>query len=60
MLKDCGVPLTKLRVDGKMTSNSLLLQLQADISGIPVGKKVFSTHNILFVLNVNTPSANDQ
>ncbi|KAF6215531.1 hypothetical protein GE061_010287 [Apolygus lucorum] len=36
MHKDCGVPLKKLRVDGRMTSNSLLLQLQADISGIPV------------------------
>ncbi|BES88436.1 FGGY family of carbohydrate kinases, C-terminal domain [Nesidiocoris tenuis] len=36
MHKDCGVPLRKLRVDGRMTSNSLLLQLQADISGIPV------------------------
>ncbi|KAJ8919968.1 hypothetical protein NQ315_006498 [Exocentrus adspersus] len=36
MNKDCGIPLSKLHVDGKMTINSLLMQLQADISGIPV------------------------
>ncbi|CAG9856142.1 unnamed protein product [Phyllotreta striolata] len=36
MNKDCGIPLTKLRVDGKMSQNDLLMQLQADISGIPV------------------------
>ncbi|KAF5281407.1 hypothetical protein FQA39_LY17803 [Lamprigera yunnana] len=36
MNKDCGVAVTKLHVDGKMTTNNLLMQLQADISGIPV------------------------
>ncbi|XP_024085103.1 glycerol kinase-like isoform X6 [Cimex lectularius] len=36
MHKDCGVPLSKVRVDGKMTANSLLLQLQADLCGIPI------------------------
>lgn len=36
MNKDCGIPLAKLRVDGKMTTNNLLMQLQADISGVPV------------------------
>ncbi|XP_023024251.2 glycerol kinase 3 [Leptinotarsa decemlineata] len=36
MNKDCGIPLSKLHVDGKMTTNNLLMQLQADISGIPV------------------------
>ncbi|KAK9702408.1 FGGY family of carbohydrate kinase [Popillia japonica] len=36
MNKDCGIPLTKLHVDGRMTTNNLLMQLQADISGIPV------------------------
>ncbi|XP_011493939.1 PREDICTED: glycerol kinase-like [Ceratosolen solmsi marchali] len=36
MFKDCGFPLTKLYTDGKMTINSLLMQLQADIAGIPV------------------------
>lgn len=36
MNKDCGVPLGKLHVDGKMTSNDLLMQLQADLTGVPV------------------------
>lgn len=36
MRKDCGIPLQKLQVDGKMTKNKLLMQLQADICGIPV------------------------
>ncbi|KAK4872952.1 hypothetical protein RN001_014981 [Aquatica leii] len=36
MNKDCGIPVTKLHVDGKMTTNNLLMQLQADISGVPV------------------------
>ncbi|KAM9804818.1 glycerol kinase-like [Neosynchiropus ocellatus] len=33
---DSGVPLTKLQVDGGMTSNKLLMQLQADILGVSV------------------------
>ncbi|ENN73409.1 glycerol kinase [Dendroctonus ponderosae] len=36
MNKDCGIPLSKLNVDGIMTTNNLLMQLQADITGIPV------------------------
>ncbi|XP_068624576.1 glycerol kinase 3 isoform X2 [Battus philenor] len=36
MNKDCGMPLSKLHVDGNMTSNDLLMQLQADLIGIPV------------------------
>ncbi|KAJ8679145.1 hypothetical protein QAD02_014932 [Eretmocerus hayati] len=36
MFKDCGFPLTKLYTDGKMSVNSLLMQLQADIAGVPV------------------------
>ncbi|CAH1391559.1 unnamed protein product [Nezara viridula] len=36
MKKDCNLPLTKLRVDGRMTANNLLMQLQADLCGIPV------------------------
>lgn len=38
MSLDCGFPLTKLLVDGGMTANNLLMQLQADFCGIPVGK----------------------
>ncbi|KAK3923751.1 Glycerol kinase 3 [Frankliniella fusca] len=33
---DCGVPLSRLQVDGGMTANHLLMQLQADLIGIPV------------------------
>lgn len=39
MCKDSGMPLTQLYTDGNMTANSLLMQLQADIAGVPVGKK---------------------
>lgn len=37
MNKDCGIPLTKLLVDGGMTANNYVMQLQADLCGIPVG-----------------------
>ncbi|XP_076635354.1 glycerol kinase 3 isoform X1 [Colletes latitarsis] len=36
MYKDCGFPLTKLQTDGKMSTNNLLMQLQADLCGTPV------------------------
>ncbi|XP_076854548.1 glycerol kinase-like isoform X1 [Brachyhypopomus gauderio] len=36
MNQDSGVPLTQLQVDGGMTANKLLMQLQADILCIPV------------------------
>ncbi|KDR21321.1 glycerol kinase 3-like isoform X2 [Zootermopsis nevadensis] len=36
MNKDCGIPLTKLLVDGGMTTNNYVMQLQADLCGIPV------------------------
>lgn len=42
MNKDYGIPLTKLLVDGKMAQNNLLMQLQADLAGIPVGKMLIS------------------
>lgn len=38
MEKDCGFPLKELLVDGGMTKNNLLMQLQADLTGIPVGR----------------------
>ena len=44
MNKDSGIPLTSIQVDGGMTQNSLLMQLQADIVGIPVG--VFVTNSL--------------
>lgn len=36
MEKDAGLTLTELRVDGGASKNNLLLQMQADILGIPV------------------------
>nr|XP_021151059.1 glycerol kinase [Columba livia] len=38
MNKDCGIPLHQLQVDGGMTNNKLLMQLQSDILCIPVVK----------------------
>uniref|UniRef100_A0A8C9AFA6 Probable glycerol kinase n=1 Tax=Prolemur simus TaxID=1328070 RepID=A0A8C9AFA6_PROSS len=38
MNRDCGIPLRHLQVDGAMTANRLLLQLQADILHLPVVK----------------------
>lgn len=36
MVRDCGVPLDALRVDGGMVENELLMQFQADILNRPV------------------------
>ncbi len=36
MLKDSGVPLNSLKVDGGMVNNDLLMQFQADILNVPV------------------------
>jgi len=36
MEKDAGLTLTELRVDGGASKNNLLLQMQADILGVPV------------------------
>ncbi|XP_062939295.1 glycerol kinase isoform X2 [Cynocephalus volans] len=38
MNRDCGIPLRHLQVDGGMTNNKILMQLQADILYIPVVK----------------------
>lgn len=38
MNKDSGINLKMLQVSGGMSRNKLLLQLQADFLGIPVGK----------------------
>uniref|UniRef100_A0A663MDY6 glycerol kinase n=1 Tax=Athene cunicularia TaxID=194338 RepID=A0A663MDY6_ATHCN len=38
MNKDCGIPLNQLQVDGGMTNNKVLMQLQSDILCIPVVK----------------------
>ncbi|ENN79747.1 glycerol kinase isoform X2 [Dendroctonus ponderosae] len=36
MSRDCGIPLKQLLVDGGMTINDYLMQMQADYCGIPV------------------------
>lgn len=51
MKKDAGIHLTKLHVDGKMAQNNLLMQLQADISGIPIRKFLIATANSIFITN---------
>jgi glycerol kinase len=38
MNRDSGITISSLKVDGGMTSNNLLMQLQADITGINVGQ----------------------
>jgi len=42
MTKDSGVALAVLKVDGGATVNNLLMQLQADILGVPVVRPVVS------------------
>ena len=38
MNQDSELPLNSVRVDGGMTDNKLMLQLQADILGIKMGE----------------------
>ena len=40
MNKDSGISLKELQVSGGMTRNKLLLQMQADILGIPIGNTI--------------------
>lgn len=40
MYQDSGVPITRLKVDGGMTANGLLMQHQADVLGVPVIRPV--------------------
>ncbi|XP_074105089.1 glycerol kinase 3 isoform X2 [Cotesia typhae] len=47
--KDTGLTLGKLLVDGSMTSNNLLMQMQADICGIPVVRPLMSETSALGV-----------
>ncbi|XP_048268155.1 glycerol kinase isoform X2 [Bombus terrestris] len=42
MKEDTGLILSKLLVDGAMTTNNLLMQMQADICGIPVESEAFN------------------
>lgn len=51
MVKDSGTKLMTLQVDGGMTVNNLLMQLQADLTGISVGiyKYFFVIASKLFI-----------
>lgn len=51
MVKDSGTKLTTLLVDGGMTVNNLLMQLQADITGINVGMYLFLYIKLFIMLN---------
>ncbi|MEV6569048.1 glycerol kinase GlpK [Streptomyces kronopolitis] len=42
MFQDSGVRITRLKVDGGMTANTLLMQHQADVLGVPVIRPVIS------------------
>jgi glycerol kinase len=47
MKKDSGVTLKELKVDGGMTKSDLVLQIQADLAGIPVMKPQNSETTVL-------------
>ncbi|XP_061382019.1 glycerol kinase isoform X2 [Danaus plexippus] len=47
MNEDCGIPLQLLKVDGGMTSNDLVMQMQADLIGINVIKAGFTESTAL-------------
>lgn len=36
MAKDCGIAMSRLQVDGGMTANQTLMELQADLIGMDV------------------------
>jgi glycerol kinase len=42
MEADAGVPIRELRVDGGASTNNLLMQLQADLLGVPVVRPAIS------------------
>ncbi|XP_028173890.1 glycerol kinase-like isoform X1 [Ostrinia furnacalis] len=47
MNRDCGIPLQFLKVDGGMTSNALVMQMQADLVGINVIRAGFTESTAL-------------
>ncbi len=47
MEKDSGVKLTQLKVDGGMTANALLMQIQADTLNVPVIRPVVTETTVL-------------
>lgn len=49
---DCA-PLRRLLADGGMAQNTVLMQMQADILGIPVVRSMFRM-NLFFVINLSS------
>ncbi|KAL4717437.1 hypothetical protein ACJJTC_000586 [Scirpophaga incertulas] len=47
MNEDCGIPLQLLKVDGGMTANALVMQMQADLIGINVIRAGFTESTAL-------------
>lgn len=47
MVKDCNFQLVKLKVDGGMTANKLLLQLQSDLVGLEVVRPTMAESSAL-------------
>jgi glycerol kinase len=47
MAADSGVALDVLKVDGGVTANSLAMQIQADVLGVPVSKPVVAETTVL-------------
>ena len=52
MNRDSGMTLMSLKVDGGMTANNLLMQLQADLIGIDVGMYVRGFRYFYIVVSV--------
>lgn len=50
MNKDCESQLRELRVDGGMTANQLLLQLQSDLGGLDVSRRSMAECSALVCL----------
>jgi glycerol kinase len=42
MMADSGVPMSEMRVDGGITSNSLCMQMQADIMGVDITRPLIT------------------
>ncbi len=47
MQSDSGVPLQELRVDGGAARNNLLMQIQADVLGVPVTRPANAETTVL-------------
>lgn len=50
MTKDCNFHLTELNVDGGMTANKLLLQLQSDLVGLEVNRPTMAESSALVII----------